>query len=53
MAKKDSPEATFHIAIGYSKDHRDNLERIIGEDIKRMSEHQALTFVGSREGSVS
>jgi hypothetical protein len=52
MAQKDSPEATFPIAIGYSKDDHNNLECIIGNDIKRMSEHRTLTFVGSRDGSM-
>jgi hypothetical protein len=52
MAKKDSSEAKFPIAIGYSKDGHNNLERIIGNDIKRMSEHRALTFVRSQDGSM-
>jgi hypothetical protein len=52
MAKKDSPEATFPIAIGYSKDNHNNLECIIGNDIKRVSENRTLTFVGSRDGSM-
>jgi hypothetical protein len=52
MAKKESPEATFPIAIGYSKDNHNNLERIIGNDIKRLSEHRTLTFVGSQDGSL-
>jgi hypothetical protein len=42
MAKKDSPEATLPIAIGYSKDGQNSLERIIGNVIKIMSEHRTL-----------
>jgi hypothetical protein len=51
MAKKDT-RRNISYRIGYSKDDQDNLERIIGNDIKRMSEHKTLTFVGSRDGNM-
>jgi hypothetical protein len=50
MAKKDSLEATFPIAIGYSKTTTTIWN--ISLEIKRMSEHRTLTFVGSQDGSM-